>query len=636
MALRGVFAASPSGTGSGTPTPVAGSKLRGAFSAPPAPIDQNALALQTKQAAMTQQNAQEAADAAHANSIGGIVSAALPKLSDIWGGIKTTLGDAKTAVVDTFKNAPVQNLDVKASSDDAASTYYKSLVSAGDQMVHGASTVFGDHKSALDRGVGGAEAAIGALNAAFAFPSAAIQYIAHVPGLGTAADAFNALFAAIGSGGSDAVEGTVSALPFSDETKAKIMPVAQQAGAIAAQILAGKVGGEGVTKVAEHTKEILHTAADAVKGGQAVINAPEMTKIPVKGVSEEAPVPVQSQYTPDAQLPEIQVGPKPRATPEDLPVIKTGDETVTPPAVPERPVAPVEPAKPGIAPEDVNREVENHLTTAKQIIDNTPGVDIKAVLDDTKKNLVDGLKAEGMDAPSAAIAAIDTAKYKTLDAYKAAVEKATAEVPRETPIPTKTAVPRETPVRKSTLKPVEGTGDIKTRGLSQGIEAKAIENGLTKTFGDLPEYKTVNMADQAARAADLLEKNYDEARAIALGDKAPPRGLLPESVLVAIEKDAIARGDIETLRELATNSRLTYEATTMGQRIRTLAERDPSSPVGAIKAVQDAREAALKGKEVDVQKETAKDISDMKKQIKKAASKRPTWEEFVKNLTCNI
>lgn len=198
---------------------------------------------------------------------------------------------------------------------------------------------------------------------------------------------------------------------------------------------------------------------------------------------------------------------------------------------------------------------------------------------------------------------------------------------------TEQSSPRPGPAGPSQLlKPVSGTGELKTRGLSEGIEAKAIEEGLTTGFGDLPEYRTVSMADQAKRAAALIADDPELAKAIAMGSKPAPRGLLPESVLVAVEKQAIAAGDIETIRDLATQSRLSVEATTMGQRIRTLGERDPTSPIAAIQAVQDAREAALKGK--DIKAEVAKVTKDAGAAIKAARSKVDAWASFVDGIKC--
>jgi hypothetical protein len=186
------------------------------------------------------------------------------------------------------------------------------------------------------------------------------------------------------------------------------------------------------------------------------------------------------------------------------------------------------------------------------------------------------------------------------------------------------------------MRAVKGTGETVTRGLSEHIEALAIENKLTDTFGDLPEYQRVSMADQAAKALELINKDYEEAKAVAMGTKAPPRGVLPESVLVAVEKRATAEGDVETLRQLATGSRLTTEATTMGQRIRTLGERDRASPVAAIQEVQNAR-AAARGAKVETEK--AAEVGTIKAKIRSEREPKQTLKEtlqtFAQSIACD-
>lgn len=196
---------------------------------------------------------------------------------------------------------------------------------------------------------------------------------------------------------------------------------------------------------------------------------------------------------------------------------------------------------------------------------------------------------------------------------------------------TETALPKPPTARYGNLRAVEGTGETATRGLAEGVEEKAIEDGLTDRFGDLPEYRRLSMADQARQVAELMDADYENAKAIAMGDRAPPRGVLPESVFVGVEKRALAEGDVETLRQLATRSRLNTAATTMGQRIRTLGERDATSPVGLIQEVQQAREAAHgPGLEAD----KAAEVSDIKAEVAKAASGPDKFAEFLKTLEC--
>jgi diguanylate cyclase (GGDEF)-like protein len=158
------------------------------------------------------------------------------------------------------------------------------------------------------------------------------------------------------------------------------------------------------------------------------------------------------------------------------------------------------------------------------------------------------------------------------------------------------AAQREEPSGSVQPPPIEGTGPTRTRGLSSSVVQTALANHLDLTVGELPEYRRLSMTDQASRAARLLAEDPDLAQRVARGESPAPRGLLPESVFVALERQAIEQGDVNTLRDLAT-SKLTGEATTMGQRIRALAERDPDSPVAAIQDVVNKRSGGAKNAE---------------------------------------
>lgn len=195
-------------------------------------------------------------------------------------------------------------------------------------------------------------------------------------------------------------------------------------------------------------------------------------------------------------------------------------------------------------------------------------------------------------------------------------------------------LPAEPP--KGKVAEVPSEGETKVRGLAKGVEEKAIENKLTQSFSDLPEYQTVNMKEQASKAQELLTKDPEMARRVAMGEELPPEGVLPESVFVAIENKAIKEGDVATLKDLATSSGLTSEATTMGQRIRTLAERDPESPVTAINEVNKARkESAQKRlKTKDTNKSHKEEVAKIKDEIKKVSPTKETWADFIRSIQC--
>lgn len=177
-----------------------------------------------------------------------------------------------------------------------------------------------------------------------------------------------------------------------------------------------------------------------------------------------------------------------------------------------------------------------------------------------------------------------------------------------------------------------GTGKVKESKLAKGVEEKAIRNGLTDGFAGRPEYQTVNIAEQAQLAARLIESDPAHAIEIAMGREMPPAGLLPESVFVAVENYATANKDVNLLRDLATASTLSMEATGMGQRIRMLGERNPDSPVSAMQQVVDAREKAAKKRYGPKAKEKIK--AEIKATIKKAAPKKSDWAALIEAIKC--
>src|SRR3990167_2077794 len=184
---------------------------------------------------------------------------------------------------------------------------------------------------------------------------------------------------------------------------------------------------------------------------------------------------------------------------------------------------------------------------------------------------------------------------------------------------------------------VEGTGEVKPRGLSVGVEEKAVANKLKTGFGSLPEYQVVNMEHQALKATKLLKSDYDLAYRVAMGRDPSPKDVIPEAVFVAIENKAIKEGNVNILRDLAINSKLTQEATTMGQRIRTLAERDPESPMGAMKEILSAREERANrrlGKNSSIESAKEKVSKDIKKELSKNKYNNDAWVEFIKSIEC--
>jgi 2'-5' RNA ligase len=185
---------------------------------------------------------------------------------------------------------------------------------------------------------------------------------------------------------------------------------------------------------------------------------------------------------------------------------------------------------------------------------------------------------------------------------------------------------------KPSVQPGQEGKETKPSKLAQGVEEKAIANKLTQGFEGKPEYETVKVDEQAKMAGDLIKSDPEKAVRIAMGAEDPPEGLLPESIFVAVEDYATANKDVDLLRELATTSTLSSEATAMGQRIRMLGERDPNSPVAAIQKVTKAREEAAAKRYGPKAKDKIKE--QIRVEVKLENRKPKNWADFISSITC--
>jgi hypothetical protein len=197
---------------------------------------------------------------------------------------------------------------------------------------------------------------------------------------------------------------------------------------------------------------------------------------------------------------------------------------------------------------------------------------------------------------------------------------------------TPTAVRKKiTKVVPKVEKPI-GEGVIKVPRLAVGVEQAAVAASIVTEIEKLPEYQQMNVKDQGTLAVNFLAENPEEAIAVALGKANPPTGIIPESVFIAVENQAIAEGNAELITQLATSPRVS-EATALGQRIRMLGERNADSPVARITEIIDARKAAIeKNKVINLNTETAKLKESINKEVGKI--KKGDWESFINSIQC--
>lgn len=190
-----------------------------------------------------------------------------------------------------------------------------------------------------------------------------------------------------------------------------------------------------------------------------------------------------------------------------------------------------------------------------------------------------------------------------------------------------TPVPKEVPL--SEPKPTEGDT---VSGNAARIEQNALEKKLTDKMGDLPQYKSINMKDQAKQAIDLVTNDRQKAIDIIDGKVNPPDGLHAQSVHQALEEVATREGDGQLLTQLA-KSHVNTELSEGAQKLRIAAERDPHSAVENIRQIQETRRAvAEKRSGTTVAKETAV----IKKTVAATTPKveKETWASFVESLKC--
>lgn len=168
--------------------------------------------------------------------------------------------------------------------------------------------------------------------------------------------------------------------------------------------------------------------------------------------------------------------------------------------------------------------------------------------------------------------------------------------------------------------------------IGKSIEAKAVEQELSKSVGDSATYTKKNIEEQSAKIADIMNTDLEKAKNMALGKEPIPSDISPVLLSKAIEDHAFKTGDVSLIRDLA-NSPLTSETSVHAQEMRLMQERNPESAVTAIKDLMKARKEKALRDNADLAKTTKKIAKDIKKEISKTHTKE-TWSSFVESLKC--
>ena len=175
--------------------------------------------------------------------------------------------------------------------------------------------------------------------------------------------------------------------------------------------------------------------------------------------------------------------------------------------------------------------------------------------------------------------------------------------------------PPKPPVEKLAEPPEPQKG---VSSLSIRTEADAIAKKLTDDFGSLPEYKTMDMREQANRAKGLIDTDVEQAKRIAMGLEAAPEGLRDASVYEAVKLDALKNGDVDLLRKLAVESTVPSKLSAYGQEIKASDSKLMDDPVRVMQDVAKTRQEYAKR---TGQRYTSEEIERLKTKLADAEKK---------------
>ena len=147
----------------------------------------------------------------------------------------------------------------------------------------------------------------------------------------------------------------------------------------------------------------------------------------------------------------------------------------------------------------------------------------------------------------------------------------------------------------------------------------------------LSTYKQMNRAEQKTAAIDYVTKNPDDALKIISGEMEPPKGILKNSIYVAM--DALGHEDQALALKIASAA-----STRGGQELNILKELSADSPVTAMREVSDARIQATEKrlKSGSVAKTRNEITGTAKKTVDKTVTRaiKEDWNNFVDAIKC--
>jgi len=172
-------------------------------------------------------------------------------------------------------------------------------------------------------------------------------------------------------------------------------------------------------------------------------------------------------------------------------------------------------------------------------------------------------------------------------------------------------------------------------GIAKTIEAKAIEENLTKGFSDIAEYTPVVIKEQSEKIEALMAEDIEKAKRMVTGLDPVQQDIRGAMLLATMSNYAMETKDGKLLSEIA-NSPIATEVSEAGQTLRLTSELYKDSAFTKIQEVKKERENAVKKA---LKKETKKEIKgkivkDAKEKIKKNKPKKKDWNNLINEITC--
>lgn len=170
-----------------------------------------------------------------------------------------------------------------------------------------------------------------------------------------------------------------------------------------------------------------------------------------------------------------------------------------------------------------------------------------------------------------------------------------------------------------------GTGQLRTSGLEARVK-NALESLTPEERAGISTYSQMNKSAQIAKAVEWVSKNPEDAIRVLKGEIPPPKGILGNSVFVALEQ--MANNDADLALKLTS-----LRSTRFGQELSILTERDPLSTVKYMSDLESAKIEAYGSREkFNVIKDT--EMAKVKKAISKSNLSIKDWDSFVDSITC--